>query len=202
MNNQRLILMKKQELEPVQKADNIYSAEFGRIVLLSYFEAMYLSSFVFEEDNKYRFFEDSLIEHIWETVDEKYDKFVALEAHRDKTNSNQIVHIVNKSHFGTSEKIVPRMTDVENHYTFEPQAYEIRFDEEDMEMLEPTFLIHYNRRFKKGTLFYGYNAGSDKKLINHHRLISSLIERFDYENQRRLGENTAYVRYLENKEEE
>ena len=202
MNNERLILMRKKEFEPVKRIDNIYSAQFGRIVLLSYFEALYLSRLVFKKNAKYKFFEDKLIEQIWKTVDEKYDKFVAIEGHRDQTKPNQIVHMIDKKHFGTSESIIPSSSDVEGVYTFEHQAYDIRFDEEDMEMIEPTFLIHYNRRWKKGLYEFAGGVGSNKKLINHHRIISDVIEKFDYQNQKRLGEDTNYVDYLKRKEEE
>ena len=72
MSNYRRIEAKISELEPTNKYKNIYSGSFGRVVLLSYFEALYLSRVVFKEE-KYKFFEESLLDQIWKTVDDKFE---------------------------------------------------------------------------------------------------------------------------------
>ncbi|MDB2456115.1 hypothetical protein N9W48_02350, partial [Candidatus Actinomarina sp.] len=83
-------LFAKEELQPRNRRDNLFGQDFGRLTMLSYFEAIYLVRGVFKNE-KYQFFDEKFIDKTWTTVDEKYDKFITLEAYRDESTVHQFI---------------------------------------------------------------------------------------------------------------
>ena len=200
----REALRAKEKLQAQNRRDNLFSQQFGRITLLSYFEAIYLVRGVFRNNKDYQFFDEKFIDKTWTTVDEKYDKFITLEAYSDESTDDQIVFTLDKTTFGTAKKMMPAFTDVEGIYPFIAQGYNIRYDEVYFEhtgklkFYEPSFDIHWNRRETKGRMEFlgGYGYEKTKELVNQHSVIAYVIEHFDYENQKRLS-FTNYIRRME-----
>ena len=196
-------LFAKEELQPRNRRDNLFGQDFGRLTMLSYFEAVYLVRGVFKNE-KYQFFDEKFIDKTWTTVDEKYDKFITLEAYRDESTVHQFIFTLDKTTFGTAKGFIPALSDVEGVYPFIAQGYNIRYDEDYFEetgkliFSEPTFDIHWNRRESKGRREFLGGIGYDKtkELVNQHSVIAYIIEQFDYENQKRLS-FTNYIRRME-----
>ena len=202
MDFHRQALLAKEALKPQNRTEDIFGQQFGRITMLSYFEALYLLRGVFRNKD-YQFFDQKFIDKTWTTVDERYDKFITLEGYRDESADQYIFHLDKKT-FGSSKKRYPSFTDVEGIYPFKAQGYNIRYDELYFEHTgklkfdEPSFDIHWNRRESKGRMEFLGSIGYDKtkELVNQHSVIAYIIEQFDYENQKRLS-FTNYIRRME-----
>ena len=201
MDFHRKASLAKEALQPQNPTENMYAQQFGRITMLSYFEALYLVRGVFRNKD-YQFFDQKFIDKTWTTVDEKYDKFITLEGYRDESADQYIFHLDKKT-FGSAKKRYPTYTTVEGTYPFLAQGYNIRYDElyfeetGELKLYEPSFDIQWNRRETKGRMEFLSGVGYEKtKIINQHSVIAYVIEQFDYENKKRL-EFTNYIRRME-----